>query len=131
MARSRVQQQKSEWTFKLDHFSANHTLPQFASLAGGKTFTTLDLAHAYQQIPLNEDSKKLVYINTRKILYTYNRLPFGVSSASSIFQHTMESILHGINQVSVYLDGILITGRSDEEHFQRLGKLFTTWKQLA
>ena len=37
----------------------------------------------------------------------------------------MESILHGINQVSVYLDDILITGRSDEEHLQRLGKLLT------
>ena len=35
-------------------------------------------------------------------------------------QHTMESILHGINQVSVYLDNNLITGRSDEEHLQRL-----------
>ena len=38
----------------------------FASLAGGRTFTTLDLAHAYQQIPLDEDSKTLVYINTHK-----------------------------------------------------------------
>ena len=46
----------------------------FASLAGGKTFTTLDLAHVYQQIPLDEDSKKLVCINTHKGLYAYNRL---------------------------------------------------------
>ena len=37
----------------------------------------------------------------------------------------MESILHGINQVSVYLDDILITGRSDEEHLQRLGEVLT------
>ena len=37
----------------------------------------------------------------------------------------MESILHGTNQVSVYLDDILITGRSDEEHLQRLGENLT------
>ena len=86
------------------------------------------MAHAYQQIPLNEDSKKLVCINTHKGLYAYHRLPFGVSSAPSIFQRTMESILQGINQVSMYLDDILITGRSDEEHFQRLGKLLTCLK---
>ena len=57
----------------------------FASLAGGKTFTTLDLAHAYQQIPLDKDSKTLVCIGTHKGLYAYNHLPFGVSSAPSIF----------------------------------------------
>ena len=41
------------------------------------------------------------------------------------FQCTTESILHGINQVSVYLDDILITERSDEEHLQRLDELLT------
>ena len=58
----------------------------FATLAGGKTFTKLDLTHAYQQIPLEESSKQYVAINTHKGLYQYNRLPFGVAAAPSIFQ---------------------------------------------
>ena len=49
-----------------------------ASLGRGKLFTKLDLAHAYQQIPLNEESKRY---NTHKGLIQYNRLPFGVASA--------------------------------------------------
>ena len=110
---------------KLDTYPLPRADDLFALLAGGKTCTALDLAHAYQQIPLNEDSKKLVCINTHKGLYAYNRLPFGVSSTPSIFQRTMESILHGINQVLVYLDDILVTGRSDEEHLQRLGEVLT------
>ena len=57
----------------------------FVFLAGGETFTTLDLAHAYQQISLDEESKKLDCINTHKSLYAYNRLPLGVVSAPSIF----------------------------------------------
>ena len=97
----------------------------FASLAGGNTFTTLDLAHAYQQIPLDDESKKLVCINTHKGLYVYNRLPFGVASAPSIFQCIMEGILHGIEHVSVYLDDILITGQSEGEHLQRLDEVLT------
>ena len=126
----------SEWAklnqaAKLDTYPLPRADDLFALLAGGKTFTTLDLAHAYQQIPLDEDSKKLVCINTHKGLYAYNRLPFGVSSAPSIFQRTMESILHGINQVSVYLDDILITGRSDEEHLLRLGKVLTRLEAAA
>ena len=64
---------------KLDTYPLPRADDLFASLADGKTFTTLDLAHAYQQIPLDEDSKKLVCINTH--MYAYNRLPFGVSSA--------------------------------------------------
>ena len=58
----------------------------FASLAGGKTFTKLDLAHAYQQIPNDEKSQKLVVINTHGGLFQYKRLPFGVASAPAIFQ---------------------------------------------
>ena len=65
----------------------------FAALGRGKTFTKLDLAHAYQQIALEEESKEYATINTHKGLYRYNRLPFGVASAPSIFQRTMEGIL--------------------------------------
>jgi len=69
----------------------------FASLAGGQEFSKLDLAHAYQQIPLDDASKKLVAINTHKGLFQYNRLPFGVSAAPSIFQRTMETLLQECN----------------------------------
>ena len=40
----------------------------------------------------------------------------------------MESILHGIKQASLYLDDILITRRSDEEHLQRLVKILICLK---
>ena len=50
----------------------------FASLVGGKLFTKLDLGHAYQQIPLDEASKKFVVINTHKGLFQCNWLPFGI-----------------------------------------------------
>ena len=97
----------------------------FASLSGGKLFSKVDLASAYQQIPLDEQSKEFTTINTPKGLYCYNRLPFGVASAPSIFQRTMESILQGIDHVCVYLDDILITGATEKEHLQNLDKVLT------
>ena len=39
----------------------------FAALSGGRVFSKLDLAHAYQQISLYDESKKLVVINTQKV----------------------------------------------------------------
>ena len=41
----------------------------FATLAGGKSFSKLDLAHAYSQIPLADASKQYVTVNTHKGLY--------------------------------------------------------------
>ena len=65
----------------------------FASLSGGRTFTKLDLAHAYLQIPLDTKSKNFTTINTHRGLYQYNHLPFGISSVPAIFQRTIENIL--------------------------------------
>ena len=53
----------------------------FACLTGGKKFTKLDMSSAYQQIMLDEESSKLVTINTHKGLFRYARIPFGVASA--------------------------------------------------
>lgn len=92
----------------------------FASLAGGKTFSKLDLSHAYQQLVLDDQSRELVAINTHKGLYRYNRLAFGVSSAPAIFQRVMEGLLKGVPKVSIYLDDILVTGDTEEEHLRNL-----------
>ena len=43
---------------KSDSYPLPRTEDILASLAGGKAFTKLDLAHAYQQLPLDEDLRK-------------------------------------------------------------------------
>ena len=53
----------------------------FATLAGGKVFTKLDLSQAYLQIRLDEKSSEYVTINTHQGLHWCNRLPFSVASA--------------------------------------------------
>ena len=110
---------------KLDTYPLPRIDALFASLAGGITFTKLDLAHAYEQILLDEGSKKFVVINKQKGLFRYNRLPFGVASAPAIFQRTIEGILQGIPHVCVYIDDILVTGKSEEEHLQTVDEVLS------
>ena len=95
----------------------------FAKLSGGKNFTKLDMSNAYLQLPLDEESLQLVTINTHKGLFKYNRLPFGVSSAPAIFQRCMESLLREQKGAAVYIDDILVTGGSTEEHIQNLNSV--------
>ena len=51
---------------KLDHYPIPKIEDLFATLRGGNVFSKLDLSQEYQQIPLDEDSKKFVVINTQK-----------------------------------------------------------------
>ena len=97
-------------------------------MSGGKSFTKLDLAHAYQQIPLDEEAKEYTMINTHKGLYRYNRLRFGVAAAPLIFQRTMENILQGLPHVCIYIDDILVIGATTEEHLRNLEEVLTRLK---
>ena len=92
----------------------------FANLSGGKQFSKLDLAQAYLQLQLADNSKEFVTINTSKGLFQYNRLPFGVASAPAVFQRCIENLLQGCEGVSIYMDDILVTGKSTEEHLKNL-----------
>ena len=110
---------------KLDRYPIPKIEDLFSQLAGGKSFTKLDLSQAYQQICLDVKSKPYVTINTHRGLFQYNRLSYGVSSALGIFQRMMDTLLQGMEHVVAYLDDILITGTSDEAH------LTTLWEVLC
>ena len=76
---------------------------------------------------LNSEDRKYTTISTHKGLYQYKRLPYGISSAPALFQRTMESILQGIPRFIVYIDDVMITGETEEQHLKSLKEIF---KQL-
>jgi hypothetical protein len=61
-----------------------------------------------------------VLINTYRGLFQYNRLPFGVASAPGIFQRAVELLLSGMSCVVVYIDDILVPGKTEKEHLASL-----------
>ena len=105
-----------------DHYPLPTLEDLFATVAGAKCFSKLDLSQAYQQVELEEESRKFVTVSTHRGLYQYNRLPFRVASAPAVFQKLMEQTLQGIQGVVCYLDDLLIT----ESHLQITG---VSWKR--
>ena len=112
-----------------------HPIPRidelFAKLSGGKVFSKLDLSHAYQQLVLEENSREYVTINTHRGLFRYTRLPFGITTAPAIFQRTMESLLAGIPGVMVYLDDILVTGDTIDNHLATLNRVMAVLRKAG
>ena len=79
----------------------------FAQLAGCKKFTKIDLSQAYLQLTLNEESRKFTTVNTSRGFYQFRRMPFGVASASDIFQRTIEFVVRGVPHMVVRADDIV------------------------
>ncbi|KAL3075935.1 hypothetical protein niasHS_012852 [Heterodera schachtii] len=106
-----------------------HPLPRtediFHALRGAKVFSQLDLRDAYLQVELDESSKQLVGINTHRGLFQYQRLPFGIKSAPSIFQKAMDQLTSGIPGVFAYLDDIIIASADHSQHVAALIELFS------
>ncbi|GBM36175.1 Retrovirus-related Pol polyprotein from transposon 17.6 [Araneus ventricosus] len=53
-------------------------------------------------------------------------MPFGLPNAPATFERLMETVLRGLPSEAclVYLDGIIIVGRTFEEHLNNLRKVF-------
>lgn len=62
-------------------------------------------------------------MNTTIGRYRFLRLPFGKSSASEVFQRSIEQMIEGLESVVNIIDDLLVWGDSIQEHDERLIKL--------
>ena len=96
------------------------------ALGGAKFFSTLDLLSGYWQVGLTDDARLKSAFTVRGGLYLWNVMPFGLSNAPGTFERLMETVLQGLhwNACLVYLDDIVIFGRTEEELLQRMDIVF-------
>ncbi|CAH2103297.1 unnamed protein product [Euphydryas editha] len=95
---------------------------EVARLSGQAWFITLDLMSGYYQVPIAEESKHLTAFVTPDGHYEYNRMPFGLANAPAVFQRMMNHVLGQVrfNKATVYLDDLLIFGKTPFECISRL-----------
>ena len=94
----------------------------FDCLEGAKYFSSLDLSMGYHQIEMDPKDVAKTAFTTRTGQYAFKRMPFGLCGAPQSFQWVMASILREQNwkHCVIYLDDILIFGKTLEEHNSRL-----------
>lgn len=95
-------------------------------LGNAKYFSALDLASGFHQIPMEEQSKKFTAFSTPDGHFQYKRMPFGLKNAPSTFQRMMNLAFKGLvgKNCFIYLDDIIIFGRTLEEHNKNLSIIF-------
>ncbi|XP_071478188.1 uncharacterized protein [Diadema antillarum] len=96
-------------------------------MQGATWFSSLDLKSGYWQLEINEaDKHKTAFVLPPPLgLWECNRMPFGLCNAPSTFQRAMERCLGELNHSCcvVYLDDIIVFGRTVEEHIANLEKV--------
>lgn len=96
------------------------------ALSGAKFFSTLDLLSGYWQVGLTPEARLKSAFCVRSGLYLWNVMPFGLCNAPSTFERLMESVLQNLQWSTclIYLDDVVIFGRSEEELIQRMDTVF-------
>ena len=79
-------------------------------------FTKVDLASAFWQLKLDDESSLLTTFATSHGRYRWLRLPFGLCVSSEIFQKHLNQELLGLSGVKCIADDVLIYGRDDADH---------------
>lgn len=99
-------------------------LPTFEELSvdlyDAKYFSVLDLKDGFWHIELEQESRDLCTFATPFGNYKFLRLPFGIKTAPQVFQKMNFAIFGDIKNVSIYMDDILIRGKTREEHDEAL-----------
>ena len=67
-----------------------------------------------------QSSRLLTTFVTPSGQYCFNKLPFGISSAPELFQRRMSELLTGVQGTQCLMDDILVYGKNQAEHDQRL-----------
>ncbi|KFM71017.1 Transposon Ty3-I Gag-Pol polyprotein, partial [Stegodyphus mimosarum] len=135
---------KKAWRFAIDYRKLNsitkfpvYPLPVIEEIIrkikSTRYMTTLDLTSGYYQIAMKpEDIHKTAFI-TKSGTYAFLRMPFGLCGAPSTFQRAMDIVLKPVlgKSTLIYLDDIIITSSSLEQHIKDLQEVFSLLKEAG
>ncbi len=111
-----------------DQYSVPRIEDLFSMSAGGKRW---DSSWAHQRVLLDGAAKPYLTINTRRGLFQYNRMPFGVSSAPSFSENYGKSVARDKTSHRIYLEEIYPDHVKKEEHLRKLEEVLKRLQQAG
>ena len=133
-----------KWRLVIDYRKLNNALQDdkfplpnieevIESLAGAKYFSHLDLSQGYYQCELRKEDRHITAFSTNRGQYQMTRLPMGLKVSPSTFSRLMTVAMSGLNmeRCLVYLDDIIVFGKSLDEHNKNLSKIFERLRQTS
>ncbi|GFW19896.1 hypothetical protein TNCV_3561991 [Trichonephila clavipes] len=97
------------------------------TLSGHKWFSTLDLKSGYWQVEIHPEDREKTAFTSGQGLWQFKVMPFGLCNAPATFGRLMETVLKGLTFEAclIYLDDVIIGGRTFEEHLQNIRKVLS------
>ncbi|KAI3821126.1 hypothetical protein L1987_08683 [Smallanthus sonchifolius] len=103
----------------------------FDQLQGSSWFSKTDLRSSYHQVKVREEDVPKTAFRTRYRHYEFVVMPFGVTNAPAVFMNLMNKVCRPMLDkfIIVFIDGILIYLKSEEEHAQHLHEVLSTLRK--
>ena len=122
---------KKDWPKRFAWITENWTYPWrriddlLDQFAGAKWFSCLELNSGYWQVEVEESDRVMTAFVSRRGLFEFKVMPFGLWFSQATFEWSMETVLAGLNWKTclIYLDDIIVIGRTFL-YYQTLGWCF-------
>jgi hypothetical protein len=101
-----------------------------AEMAGSKIFSELDVAKAFHQIEVDEESRHLLTFSTPLGLMRLRRLCMGFTSSSEILQRVMSTVLAGLDGVRWVHDDIIVFAETPQQRNERLRRCLSRLREF-
>ncbi|XP_058128673.1 uncharacterized protein K02A2.6-like [Anopheles ziemanni] len=111
-----------------------HPIPRvdtiFNQMKGATLFCHLDITDAYTHLPIDEEFRKILTLNTTTHgLIRPTRAVYGAANIPAIWQRRMEEILLGLTNVVSFYDDIIVFAKNFEELLQALTRILSRIQQ--
>ena len=105
----------------------------FASLGKAKFLSSFDLRAGYWQIEVEERDKPKTAFVCHRGLYEFNKMPFGLCNAPSIFQNLMNHVLGEAQSkyATAYIDDVLIYSETFEYHMKHMRDVLNRFEEAG
>ena len=118
---------------KKDSYALSNIQELLDCVAGAQWYATLDLAQGFWQVQVREEDRPKTAFSTRKGLFQFIKMPFGLCNAPATFSRLMEQVLQPVlyHEAFCYLDDVIVTACSPSQMRERLNSVFALLRKAG